>query len=250
MELDSGLAESTSMYPELTRPVPRNVRMTGTGWANVVLLMVILGAAATWAAYMGNAALHASAKRDTLRAGAAEATGQITREWTSGRGSSTQHIRYEFEVAGTIYSGESIVPGSIWKSLKHAAGVKIKYSTADPRINHPAGWEDSTFQIWIPLIGPVMLSCVGLALVRLLLTQRRLVAEGLPAVAYVTERVKGSKGSITLKYEFRTEGGEMVKGACYEEKRQEVGSTIFVVYLSGKPGTSRPYPFETFKVDG
>ena len=249
MEQGSGLADPTSMFAELARPVPRNVRMTGTGWANVALLMVIFGAEAAFLVYASNDAFHIYTTRNTLRAGASETTGQIMREWVSEK-RSTQHIGYAFTVDGTTYSGESIVPKNLWESLKNAEGVKIKYSPADPRINHPADWEDSTNGVWSRLVFPAMLSVFGVVLLRLLRAQRRLVAEGLPALACVTERIKRGRGGYFLKYEFRTGTGEMVKGSCAEEETQEVGSTISVIYLPSNPRTSRHYPIETFKVDG
>jgi hypothetical protein len=249
MEQGSDSADPTTTFAELARPVPRNVRMTGTGWANVALLIVIFGAAAALLVYVSNSALHVYTTRNTLRAGASEAMGQITREWTSGK-RSTQHIGYAFEVDAATYSGESTVPGSIWESLEHEGEVKIKYSPADPHINHPADWEDSIGGTLSPLFAVAMLSICGSFLVRLLRTQHRLMAEGLPALARVTERIKGSRGGYFLKYEFRTEAGEIVKGSCSEEETQEVGSTIPVIYMPRNPRTSRLYPFETFKVDG
>jgi hypothetical protein len=237
------------MHPELARPVPRNVRMTGTGWANVVLLVVIFGCAAASLVYTSNSALHVYTTRNTLRTSAIETTGHITREWTSGK-RSTQHIAYAFAVDRATYSGESTVPGSIWESLKNSEEVNIKYSPADPHINHPAGWEDSIGGALSPFFVTAMLSIGGSLLVRLLRTQRRLVAEGLPALARVTERIKGSRGGYFLKYEFRTETEEIVKGSCAEEETQDVGSTISVIYLPSNPRTSRLYPFETFKVEG
>jgi hypothetical protein len=249
MEQESDSAQSTTIYPELSRPVPRNVQMTGTGWANLLLLIIFFGPLAALLVYVINAASHDSAKRNTLRTGAGETLGQITREWTSGR-SSTQHIAYAFEVNGATYSGESTVPDRIWKNQHYSAGVNIKYSPADPHINHPADWEDSIFGISSPLIGSVIFSIPGLVLIGVLRSQRRLVAEGLPALARVTERFKGGRGGRFLKYEFQTEAGEIVTGTCPEEKEQEIDSTIFVIYLPGKPRTSLPYPIETFKVDG
>jgi hypothetical protein len=248
MEQEPGSAEPTTTHDELMRPAPRNVHMTGTGWINVVLVIVIFGLAAALLLYLGNAVLEVSAKRNTLRTGASETAGRITREWTSGR-NSTQHIGYVFQIDKTIYSGESTVPDNIWNSLKQAGGVTIKYSLADPRINHPADWEDSTVGMWFSLVIPVIFSFAGQFLARELLTQRRLVAVGLPALARVTERVKGGRGGAILKYEFRIESGEIVQGACSEEKRREAGSTIFVIYLPYNPRTSRVYPFETFEVD-
>jgi hypothetical protein len=249
MEQGSDSANPTTTFPELARPVPRTVRVTGTGWANVALLMVIFGVAAASLVYVSNSALHVYTTRNTLRTAASETMGQITREWTSGKRSSTQHIGYAFEVNGTTYSGEAIVPGTIWESLKSEGTVNIKYSPSDPRINYPADWEDSIEGTLSPLIFVAMLSIFGLVLSKLLRTQYRLVAEGLPALARVTERVMGRRGFV-LKYEFQTEGGGIAKGSCSEEERREVGSTISVIYLPNSPRTSKLYPIPTFKVDG
>jgi hypothetical protein len=249
MEQGSVSAEPTTTFAELARPVPRNVRMTGTGWANVVHLIVIFGCAAALLVYVSNSALHVYTTKNALRTDARETMARITREWTSGK-RSTPHIGYAFEVDGATYLGEAVVPYSIWDTLERADSVNIRYSPADPRINYPADWEDSVERTLSPLIFVVMLSIVGSFLVRLLRTQRRLVAEGLPALACVTERIKGGRGGYFLKYEFKTETGEIVKGSCAEEETQEVGSTISVIYLPSNSRTSKLYPFETFKVDG
>ena len=66
----------------------------------------------------------------------------------------------------------------------------------------------------------------------------------------IRDSIKGSRGGYFLKYEFKTETGEIVKGSCAEEETQEVGSTISVIYLPSNPRTSKLYPIETFKVDG
>jgi hypothetical protein len=249
MKQGSGSADPTSTFAELAQPIPRNVRMTGTGWANVALLIVIFGGAAALLVHVSNAAFHIYTTRNTLRTGASETTAQITREWISGK-RSTQHIGYAFVVDGANYSGEAVVPASIWESLKDAGAVNIKYFPSDPRINHPAEWEDSIGQSLSPLFMTAMLLIAGSVLVRLLRTQHRLVAEGLPALACVTERVKGNRGGYFLKYEFRTETGEIANGGCAEEETQAVGSTISVIYLPSNPRASRLYPIETFKVDG
>jgi hypothetical protein len=250
MDIGSDSAGPTVVPAELSAQPPRNVRMTGTGWTNVIAIMVFLGLAVAWAFHVYGKSMPILRVRSALRTGASEAAGQITREWASGRkGNSAHHISYAFQVGGNIYNGDSTVPYAIWKQLKNDSDVKIGYLPTDPAINHPVDWEESTWSIWSPLMVALPPALGGFALFMMLLSQRRLLVEGLSAQARITEFKKGNRGGFIMKYEFRTETGDLVASGCSGVETQEIGSTVRVLYLPNRPHRNQIYPIETFRVD-
>lgn len=242
------ITESKAIPTVLMGPVPRKVRMSGTGWANIIAVMAFLGLAAAWTFYIYGKSMPVLKVRSTLRIGASESMGQITKEWTSGR-NSTQHISYAFDVAGNIYTGDSTVPDAIWKQLKNDSEVKIDYLPTDPTINHPGGWEESTWSIWSPLMVALAPALGGFSLIMKLRSQRRLAVAGLPAQGHITELTKGNRGGFMMKYEFRTEAGDLVGGGYGGDRTLEIGSAVCVLYLPAQPHRNQIYPIETFQVD-
>ena len=240
----AGSALSAVTSAEFDRPVPRNVRMTLTGWANIVLLAVLFGAALAWLTHFGNEAWRATENRNTLREVTGQATGRITREWIAGK-HLTHYIGYVFEVNGTSYTGESSVPAKIWQSWKDPDKVNIKFAPSDPTINHPANWEASVFGLWLLLIIAIFPAFLGFVISNELVTQRRLLTFGIPAVATVTACEK--RNNLT-RYEYQTQSGATLKGACGQAKKVDIGSNLLIVYLPDSPRTNRIYDIETFRI--
>jgi len=76
---------------------------------------------------------------------------------------------------------------------------------------------------------------------------RRLVAEGTPAVAVITNC--SAKGRwFSAKYQFCTEDGKVTTGSSSYESRREIGANIWIIYLRENPEQNRAYPTLNYRV--
>ncbi len=133
--------------------------------------------------------------------------------------------------------------------MKNNTDVMIAYLPTDPTINHPVGWEESTWSIWSPLMVALAPALGGLSFAIMLSSKRRLLVEGLSAQGHITEIAKGNRGGFIMKYEFTTQAGDLVGGGCSVDKPREVGSSVCVLYSPTRPWRSQIYPMEAFRVD-
>jgi hypothetical protein len=183
--------------------------------------------------------------REALRSDSSETVGEVKRLWSPGR-SSTLWVGYTFTVNETSFKGETQVPEQLENSLRESGSLPIRYLPSDPEVNHPSAWEESTISAWLSLIFPdlllFVLAAFGMMLFAQIRMDRRLVAEGMPALAVITKcsPAKGRSG-ISIKYEFRTVDDRVVSGISGYDSLQEIGASICVLYLLRDPKLNRPY---------
>jgi hypothetical protein len=94
---------------------------------------------------------------------------------------------------------------------------------------------------------PILFVVPGTAILLTKRMDRRLVAEGKPVVAAVTGCDRSKSGFI-VKYEFRAADGTMAKGDGWSQNRQEIGASIWVLYLPQNPGRNLLYPSLNYQV--
>lgn len=100
----------------------------------------------------------------------------------------------------------------------------------------------------MPLIGSMMLVLMSVAVLISMRIDRRLVAEGAPAVAVIRDCSSGGRGGFRVKYEFRTEDGRVMNGSGKSDSPQEIGASICVLYLLRDPKRNRPYQSLNYRV--
>jgi hypothetical protein len=79
-------------------------------------------------------------------------------------------------------------------------------------------------------------------------SERKLLVNGTPAVGLVTSCTPGTRGSFSVKYEFRTEDGRVIQGKSGGAP-QKVGDTLCILYLPQDPRQSQPYPSGNYRVE-
>jgi hypothetical protein len=186
-------------------------------------------------------------QRSALRQDGVEVQGEITFLKRVGKGGNI--VRYNFAASGGTFSDKAEVPPELMRSLRESNSLTIRYLPSDPAINHPAAWEWSPSSEWpviFILIGLLAVWSVGSAAIY---RNRILLVWGKPAVGVVTKCRERSRGSISVKYEFRAESGEYVQGSGKSLISPEIGASIWILYLPQNPGRNLPYPVPGYDVD-
>ena len=234
---------------ELMGPIPRNVRMTGTAWLNLIAAALFFSLGAAFAISVVRTVLHDASVRDALRERGNETVGQVTDVWTQRR-----RVTYSFSIDGVTFTGKSYdVPGDTARSLHEGDTLQIRYIPANPNINHPAAWEDSPYSsLWLLLLATPMF--MSLMLVRRFPLQRRLAMEGI-AVRGTIEKSEWNgpnRGQRYATYTFRNASNDEVEiGTCPSDYFYNKELAVWVLYLPHNPRRSEVYPFPIgmFRID-
>jgi len=208
------------------------------------MLLTVGVALAIW---MGVDAMHQTQHAAALQLGGSETDASITSLGPEGR-SNIETVRYDFNANGSIFTGKSLVPKQMNSSLQASGFLPIRYLPADPTINHPVAWAWSPQ--WSRLFGPMIFAAAGIFSLLQVLSQRRIVMEGMPAVAAITNCSSGTGRSIwfAVTYEFRTEDGSVTEGRGRSGRALDVGAKICVLYLPQNPERSLPYGSANYRV--
>jgi hypothetical protein len=246
---------------ELAGPLPRKVRATGGGAYLIfvaTIFLVFAIAAGLWAVIN---TIQQATHREALRSNSSIAAGTVT---NIRRGKSMVVVFYTFNVNGRPYVGKADAPWRLENEVERSFNaLPVRYVPANPGVNHPATWEWSLFY-WIPLstdlihlpdfsrefnwlVAALMSGVFGILLFKGVRAQRMLLVEGTPVLGVVTMCTRGSRGSYSIEYEFRTESGNMTKGRSSAD-RQEVGANICVLYSRSNPRRSQLYPSANYRI--
>jgi len=246
---------------ELAGPVPRKVRATGSGAYLIFLASISLIFAVTAGLWAVINTVQQADHRAALRSNSSIAVGRGT---SIRRGKNMVVVFYTFNVNGRLYAGKADAPWQLEDKVERSFNtLPVRYVPANPDVNHPAAWEWSLFY-WIPLstdlvhlpefsrefnwLTAALISGVfGIPLFVALCEQRKLLVEGTPVLGVVTKCTRGSRGSYSVEYEFRTENGNITKGRS-SASHQEVGASICVLYSCPNPRRSRPYSSFIYRV--
>jgi hypothetical protein len=260
MNTNFDLTELATIPSELTGPLPRKLKATGTGIYLALVAPTFLAlavAAALWGA--SNAVLQIQ-HRAALRRDSGETVGEVTR---TREGKFSDIVHYTFTVNGIPFTGKAEVPGFLRYSLRGFNPLAIRYLPANPDVNHPAVWEWSLVY-WQPqrsdlvhlpdvssesqwLSASLTFGAIGLVFLVGLCKERKLMAEGAPATAVVTKCTRGTRGSFLVEYEFRTKEGGVMTGSC-SDSRKEIGASFCVLYLPQNSRRNMSYPSSNYRV--
>src|SRR5450631_670815 len=152
--------ESNDIPAELRGPTPRSVRLSGTGWLNLLAAAFFLGLGVVGTIAIVEKVLHDAATQKALRQNAGESVAKVTDIWASRR-----RVSYSFSVDGISFTGKSEVPTDNLRNLHTDDSLPVRYIPANPNINHPAAWEDPPYStLWL-LYLPGTPMFIGLMLV-------------------------------------------------------------------------------------
>jgi hypothetical protein len=245
---------------ELTGPLPRKLRATGSGIYFALVSLTFLAIAVAGALWGAMNATQKTQYRAALRRDSSVTSGEITR---MRKGKNFDVVYYTFTVNEASFIGNAEVPWQLRGSLRGSNQLPIRYLPANPDVNHPAAWEWSLLY-WLPLstdvihlpdfspelqwfFAPLLFGPVGIVFLMALRSERRLLTEGASAVGLVTKCSRGARGSYSLEYEFRTNDGSVTKGRSAGD-RKEIGASLCILYLPQDPQRNRLYPSSNFRL--
>ena len=237
---------STAVPPELAGPLPRRIRITGSGIMGVIASVLFLSLAVAGAIWLGARGERTIQQREALRSSGLVTTGEVTLLKHEGR-HNTLYADYAFAVDGTTYTGEVIVPDGQKDHIRQLDSIPIRYLPVNPEVSHPDAWEESTFSAWGPLFGPVVFAVVGIVSAVSQSRQRKLLAEGQTAEAVVTACSR-AKGGFNIRYEYRTAEGERFNSSSVRKDSQGIGAKICVLYMPQQTRRNTLYPLDTYSV--
>lgn len=248
MEPNSPQGGATTIPSELNGLTPRRICSSPTGIQSAIIavVVVILALAGTsWLAMNGVRQLQDQA---ALRRDGIEASGQVTRISHSGKSGRVLRAHYSFTVNGTDFSGEATIPKELEQNLRESSTLSIRYLPASPEVNYPAAWEKSNLSATVPLMAPLFPIAIGISMLITNHRDRRLLAEGLPAIATITKAYYNPKRGNGAHYEFRTREGEIGTGSSLFEGPQTVGSSLCILYLPQNSKRNIPYPVMNYRI--
>jgi hypothetical protein len=155
---------------------------------------------------------------------------------------------YSFAVGGIAFTGKADVPKQLEQDIHESSTLPIRYLPANPAVNHPAAWEEPALSAILPLLIPLIPVAIGIMMLASGHQERRLLAEGLPAIATITNSYPLSKGGYRSNYEFRTEDGSIGTGSDSFDGPPEIGTSFCVIYLPRNPRRNLPYPLLDYRV--
>jgi hypothetical protein len=249
--------ESWTIPPELDQPLPRRVRLSGTGVFNCVFAAasIIAGMAIANQAVQGELRREAEAQARTRQVSAEgrETDATVTR-LTSGLG--IDSVGYDFTVDGRTYSGYGVMAPSHWAALQVGSPLEILYLPSDPAKSYPESDPPNSQTHWLlvlPVAGMALFFMFSFAAIQLsaVLPKRRLLARGRPARAVVTRCNAGSRGRSSgyfLHYDFSLPDGSKSQGKVFRSEPVTEGSTATALYDPDHPQRNTLYPLAMVKL--
>lgn len=241
--MNSGFTESEAQAAprEPIGSAPRKVRLSGNGvaaWAVASLLLA-------WAPFFIIWLSMQMQNRTELRQDGRVVVGEVTKQWSSGRGS-VPFVGYTFTVAGTVFSGKAQMPPELFGSVRESGHILVRFLPANPTINHPDAWEGSVPSYLGQLLFMIICAITSSLIMTMLLKDRRLALKGVIAVGAVTSCIiqKGAWGAtgFQIKCNFRTEDGRSIIGSDVSQSPREIGASVRVLYLPQNPGRNILFP--------
>lgn len=247
---------------ELNGPLPRKVRATGSGTYLVFLASACLAFTVVAGLWAGTNIVQQEKHRAALRSDGSVAMGTVTR---LRRGKNLAVVYYTFKLNGKSYANNADVPWELENDVERSSNsLPVRYLPANPDVNHPTSWEWSLFY-WLPLntdlvhlpnfsrelnwlMAGFLSGVLGVPIFLSLRGDRKLLAEGIPVPGVVTKCTRGSRGSYSVKYEFRTKGGSVTKGSSGGNYCKEIGASLCILYLPQNPQRNKPYPSPIYRV--
>jgi hypothetical protein len=212
--------------------------------AAVVVAVALAGT--SWFSMQGVQQFH---NRAALRRDSIEVTAQVSGFSHRGRHGGILVVNYSFVINGMPIAGKADVPKQLETDVQESSTLPVRYLPANLAMNHPAAWEASAYSVVVPLMCPILPVAIGIMMLVSDHKERRLLAEGLPAIATITESYFNRKIGYVAKYEFRTTDGGLEIGSSTFDDSQQVGCTLCVIYLPRNPRRNLPYPLFDYRID-
>jgi hypothetical protein len=178
----------------------------------------------------------------------ADTTATIVRVWREGGKNDTHMVSYSFTVDGREITGKASMRRITWIDLHEGDPLAIRYVPTSPDINHPASGASGSAPDWLPWMMVGVFVWPPFLFWALIRRESRLLSEGRPAPATVTQIRRAKK--LIAYYEFTLLSGQVMKGRSQIGRRSriEVGSPATVLYLPDNPRRNALYPLPLVKL--
>lgn len=250
MDIETSMSYEIPAIPsELAGSLPRKVRLNlgGDGRFALILVCCFFIPGLILLGWKGHDDIKQFQQRTILRDHARQVVGEVT--GFSFARYSPMSVNYRFTVNGVAYSGEAMEPRSPGPGTSFNRGddILIRFLPSNPAINHPDAWEWSAVTGWYFIVGEVFLTSLGGLVLVLLLRDRRLARLGKAAAGIVIGCSRDDRW-FRVEYEFRTEGGVLMKGHDDFKDEYGAGARIWILYLPQKPRRHHRYPLSTYTI--
>ena len=229
----------------LERSGPRDVSLTASGWALAVLSAVLVVGALIVGIGLYLVAERQQDQRFRVSEHGVDTVGVVTRLWIP-KGKERRHwVAFQFDTGSGRVDGRMQVPRRIWIALRKGSSIPVRYDRDNPAVYVALGGERSALGFWVAYAAALGLAACGWLALLPMRRQRRLLADGRPAVGLVTKRrtVHHSHGRAyhQIEYEFLLLNGAAHTGSTVANTPQ-VGEPICVMYDPDNPAHSGLYP--------
>jgi hypothetical protein len=242
--------EAWRIPPELEQPLPRRIRLNGTGIFNCVMAAVSL----VFGLGLAGRVIHDELRRE------AESESLVRRLATEGRETQATVtklftgmgyvVNYKYTVDGRSHEGGAFISSEHWQSLQVGSALAVRYLPSDPAEAYPDSDPPNLQKHWsitLPLAGMILLFMFSFTAIYLSapLPQRRLLARGSAARGTVARCKEGSKGRMSgyfLYYDFALPDGGQCQGKAFRREPMQEGSVVTVLYHPDRPRRNGLYP--------
>jgi hypothetical protein len=245
--MDENLPSQTirNVPSELSGSVPRSIRLSDQSRSMPVVFALLIGVSVvSWSLY-GKHIANQMQQRSVLRTQGMDAQGEITSLKREGRGPYV--VKYSFIANGENISGLADVPLDSLPRPPESGPISVRYLPSNPAVNHPAAWEWSLSSEWLAIVMLMALPILCVVTIPGTYRDRQVLVWGTPVTGFVTKCTR-ERGVYTVKYEFHTKTGELVKGSGQSPGRRETAECIWILFLTQNPHRNRPYPFPDYCV--
>ena len=248
--------EVWSTPPELEQPLPRRIRLNGSGITYCVLAV---------AAVLFGLGLAGRVIRDELRRQARNESlaRRLTTEGLETEATVTRlstglgHVvNYDYTVDGQNHSRGAFISADHWQSLQVGSPLTIRYLPSDPKEAYPESDPPNSQTHWsvvLSMAGMILLFMWSFAAIYLssIPPQRRLLARGYTARGVVTRCDAGSKGRMSgyfWYYDFSLPDGTACQGKAFRGSQLAEGSAVTVLYDPNQPRRNSLYPMRMVRL--
>ena len=234
---------------ELTRAVPRRIRLTSAGifWGLITVFVIVAGGdGSLWfASYIRGQ----EAEVNRMFVEGQETEGIVTRlVETHGRGPHYT-VHYRYSANGVTWDAR---PANIrkqhWKDLRVGSLIAVRYLPSDPSTNILSADPPHVQPFWFPIVLFPLVCAVSSLICLMLLRARRYLAYGVPAPARVIHVTPRPGSASTIDYQFPLAEGSAGQGSCLTSDPPPEGSIVCIVYDPKNPSRNTLYPITLAKL--
>jgi hypothetical protein len=227
--------------PELLGSLPRQFKWKSSGIISIVLAVAIFVAgllffAGTWyAAHQDHLLNQEGQVGDAI----------VTRTWTEpAKQGFTYMVAYRFSIEGKSLNGEAELSQESWEGLRGGSHTPVRYVPGQPENNRLSLADQTTFSYFFPFMVFAFSTLMLVRVVYPLRKERRLLRHGQVAPALVIStpsRIRPRFGYVTT-YEFQLPDGAVRTGSTQQDRLDQRGDWITILYDPNHPRRSDIYP--------